>query len=486
MLPSVEITKLDGNTGVVSPSAKGILAIIAPCEKGTANLPVAVTKTTTALSTFGYGALTEAAGYVISTASKQVLLIRATASTAATYSAVTFVGTGTSVGTAGASAPLDDFGVLITIVNGGTRGVDGVTYTYSLDGGLLTSAVQSLGLATSIVIPNSGVTLNLAAGTFVAGDTYAFTTVGPKLTTGDLSTALEALRTSSQPYEGILVAGHDGVAGSITILDAWLAAREAEGKYRFFIINSRMKNSGETEAAYLTAMGTAFNASASIRGCVCADGGDLISSLPGRGLTTKRRTSLALAARLMKIDLGRDAAYVQDGPVPGFGLADANGNPKNHDEAIYPGLDDIRLTTLRTFDRRNGTYITNPKTIAANGSDYVYAQHIRTINRACEIVFDTLTGELSAGVDRNPRPGPNGEVYIAEEDARRFEALANSALSELLGDVAGVRFVLSRTDNIGTNGLITVTGDIQVSSISYIKKFKVNSSFVKSITINPT
>jgi len=482
MIPSVKVTKNDGNTGVVAPSARGVCAIIAPSEKGTANSPLSVTKASTALTTFGQGELVDYAAHIMAVAGRPVVLVRGTASTAGTYSAVTFTGTGTSVATAGATAPYDDYNVLVTIVAGGTRGVDGITYTYSLDGGLVTSAVTALGVATSIVIPNSNVTILLAAGTLVAGDTIALTTTGPRMSTADVSTALEALRVSALGWEMVVVGGHDAVKATVDAIDTWLAAREAEGKYRGFVVNARMKNAGETEAQYLTAMTTAWSATASIRGCVGADGGDLTSSIPGRGITQRRRTALALIARLMKVDYGVDAAYVGDGPVSGFGLSDANGNPKHHDELYYPGLDAIRLVTLRTFDRRNGTFITNPLTIASAGSDFVYAQHIRTMNRACELAYDVLLGQLSKGVNKNPSPGPTGEIYIAEEDAARIDALVNAALNELRGQVADIRFTLSRTDDIGANGPVTLNGDLEISPLAYAKEFNVNAAFVRTIS----
>ena len=484
MVPQARVTKTDGNTGVVAPSSRGILAIIAPAEKGPANSPVSVTKASLALSTFGTGVLTEDAAYVLATSKHPVVLVRAVASTAGAYGTVALTGTGTSVPTAGAAVPLADANALITIVNGGTRGTDGITYTYSLDGGATTSAVQSLGTATSITIPNSGVQIALAAGTLVAGDTITATVTGPKLTTGDIAAALEALRTSSLAWEFVLVDGHDATATTVSTLDAWLAAREGEGRYRGFIVNSRFKNAGETEAAYLTAMTTAWTSAASIRGCVGVDGGDLASAVPGRSSVLKRPTSLALAARLMASDYGRDAAYVKDGPVNGFALADTAGNPKNHDEALYPGLDAIRLVTLRSFDRRNGTFITNPNTIASAGSDFVWAQHIRTMNRACEIAYDVLTGELSRGVRKNPKLGPTGQVYIAEEDALKLDALVNAALNELRGQVNDLRFTLSRTDDIGSNGPALFTGDIAIESLKYAKQFDVNASFTRSIAVS--
>jgi hypothetical protein len=371
---------------------------------------------------------------------------------------------------------------VVTIVAGGTRGVAGITFTYSLDGGLTTSAVQALATASTFNVPNSGVVLAFGTGTFVAGDTFSFALTGARMTTSDLSTALEALRITSLQWELVLVGGHDATGATVTILDTWLAAREAEGRYRSFICNAVPKGV-TTEAAYLTAMNTAWSAVASIRGCVGADVGDLVSSLPGRGLTQQRPVSLALAARAAKIAYGTDPAFVADGPVTGFGLADARSNPKNHDENIYPGLDALRLVTLRSFDRKAGTFITNANVISTQGSDYVWLQHVRTMNRACEISFDVLTQQLSRGVRKSTKTGPLGEVYIAEEDAQRIEQLVNQSLTELKSQVSDLRFTLSRTDNIGSNGPVVLNGDLKVSSLSYIKEIDENASFARTVSV---
>jgi hypothetical protein len=484
MIPNARVTKNDGNTGVAAPSSQGICAIIAPCAAGVANQPASATKAGTVLTNFGLGILTEYAAHMLDVTGKPVVLVKATASTAAAYGTVAFAGTGTSVPTAGATAPVDDFDVLVEIVVGGTRGTDGITYTESLDGGKTVSAVKALGTATSIVIPNSGVTILLAAGTLVAGDTITVKTTSPRLTTADVSAALEALRVSQLRWEYLLVGGHEATATTVSILDLWLAAREAEGKFRGFIVNARPRGAAETEAEYAIAMATAFNAAASIRGHVCVDGGDVVSSVPGRGITIKRGTALALAARLMKIAYGTDASFVEDGPVAGgFTLADAVGNPNNHDEAMYPGLDDLRLVTLRSIDNKTGTYITNPNVISPIGSDFVWAQHVRTMNRACELVYAKLTGQLSRGLRKNLKPGPLGEIYVAEEDALLLDAMANADLNELRGQVTDLRFRLSRLDDVGSNGPKILSGDLEISSLVYVKGFAVNASFVRSISV---
>lgn len=484
MIPVAKITKLDGQTGTVKPSSKGICAIIAPSSIGTANQPAAYTKAGLALTDYGYGALTDDGAYIMAVSGNPVVLVKGAASTAATTGTVTTAGTGTGLAasTAAGSTPFDDFNVLVTITTGGTRGVAGIYFTYSLDGGLLTSAPQALGTGSTATLPNSGVVIAFGTGTFVAGDTISFSCTGPRMTTSDISTALEALRVSQLPYEFILVAGHDATSTTVTTLDTWLQAREAEGRFKFFLVNAAAKGV-TSEAAYLTAMTTAWAGVTSIRGCVGADVGDLVSAVPGRGVTQQRPSSLALAARVAKIAYGTDPAYVADGPLTGFGLPDTRGNPKNHDENMYPGLDALRLVSLRSFDSKAGTYITNANVISAQGSDYVWVQHLRVMNRACEIAYATLTNILSRRIAKSPKLGPNGEVYIAEEDAQRIDALVNQALSELRSQVSDLRFTLSRTDNIGANGPVVLNGNLQVSASAYAKEIDTNASFARTITV---
>jgi hypothetical protein len=483
-IPIAKVTKLDGATGVVKPSSKGIIAIIAPSEKGTANQAAMYSKASIALNDFGYGALTDDAAYIMAVSGNPVVLVKGTASTAAANGTVAHTGAGSSVVTA-TGTPLDDFNAVATIVNGGTIGVTGITLTYSLDGGVTTSAVQALGTATAFTVPNSGVTFSFAAGTVLAGQVEAFATTGPKMNNSDLVTALEALRISALPWEMVLVTGHDATATTVTTLDTWLSAREAEGRYRGFICTAVARTSAQTEAQYATAMNTAFSAAASIRGCVCADVGDVVSALPGRGITQPRPVGLALAARVADIDYGVDPAFVQVGPVSGFALADSQRQPEPPRREHVPGAS--TRSGWSRCDRsiaRRGRFITNANVISSQGSDYVWIQHVRTMNRACELAFDVLTQQLSVGVHKNPKTGSGGEVYIAEEDAQRIEQLVNQSLTELRSQVSDLRFSLSRTDNIGANGPVTLNGALKVSPLAYVKEFDTNASFVRTITVS--
>lgn len=480
MLPTVSITKSDGNTGVVRPSEEGVLAIIAPCEKGTANQPASYSRQDLTLTDLGYGPLTDFASYVMSVAKRPVVLIRGTASTAATLSAVTHTGPGTSVVTV-SGTPLDDFEAEIVITLGGTIATGPISLKYSLDGGKSYSGIISLGTATSYTIPNSGVTFAFAAGSVLTGQREQTTATGARMTNANLVTALEALRTYGGAWDAILVGGLDAAAADVATLDAWLSTREGEGKFKTAVVNSLPRAPGsQTEAQYATAMTTAWSAASSTRVVVCADAGYLQSLI--RGVRTKRPVALGLAARGMLNDISRDCAFVADGPIAGFQIADDRGNPLFHDELLYPGLDDLRLTTLRSFYGRQGAYINNPLLISPSGSDYVFWQHARVMNKACDVTFQLLTARLSQGVRKDAATG-----FIKEEDAQELEALVNAELEKQLvtpGRVSAATFVLSRNDDLTSNAGATLTGEIQISALAYIKKFNLVSRFVKTISVN--
>lgn len=488
MLQRVTVRRGDGKTGASRGSSRGICAIIAPCEKGAVDTPISAAKSGIALATFGDGALSHGDAYIRSVALKPTVLVRASASTAGSYGTVTTTGAPASspsvITTSGTAKPLLDANVIVTFLSTGVVGTAGIRYTTSLDGGVTTSAEMALGTATQIVIPYSGVTILLAAGNVAAGETVAFKATGPRLTTSDISSALEALRLSRLGWEWLHIGGHDATAATVTLLDGWLESIESMGRFRGFSANARMMNDGESPSDYQAAMTTAFANAASIRGCVGVDGGDNVGLLPLRTFNRKDPTALALTARLMKISYGTDASYVNDGPVRGFELYDELGNPKNYDEALYNGLTNQRLVSLQSRENRTGTFIADPVTIAPVGSDYVYAQHVRTMNAALEIAHFVLTGELSRGIRKDQsREGPNGEIYAAEDDLLELEALVAQAQSELRPEVSDLRFTLSREDDVGANGPVFVNGTQEVSSKVYVKGYGIDAVFTRNISI---
>jgi len=79
------------------------------------------------------------------------------------------------------AAPTGAMSVVLRVVASGTIGTAGITYEYSLDGGLTWSTTTALGTAAYVTIPGTGVRIDFSAGTLIAADRVAFTTTAPVL-----------------------------------------------------------------------------------------------------------------------------------------------------------------------------------------------------------------------------------------------------------------------------------------------------------------
>lgn len=479
MIPRVRILRQDGNTGVVRPGSIGILAIIAACADGDFNAAASHNDETLAKAEFSWGPLTEIAAHVMPETGNPVLLVRADASTAGAYGSITKVG-GTAAATAGATEPYDDFDVYLTFPTGTTAvGVAGATYRYSIDGGKTLSKVIALGTDDNIVIPDTNVTIELGTGTIVTDETIAFKTTRPLATNADLTDSLEALRTTSSPFEAVLI---DCEADDDTVADVktWLLELNKSGKFPVVFLTCRPMGASETETQYKDALAAIFEAAACVDVVVCADEADMVSVF--RGVSQVRPAGVGVAARSMAVDIGTEPAFVELGPLTGVKITDARGNSHHHNEDKFPGLDDLRLTALRTIEGYEGVYITNTNLLSPSGSDFVFLPHARTMNRAAAIAWQVLTRQLSRGVTKDPTPGPQGERYIADHAASLIETLVQDAIDPALkGKVDDLKFSISRTDNIASNQGASVSCKLESVSLTYVKEFVVSVKYVKQI-----
>src|SRR6188474_3424217 len=111
-VPSVDITKKDGGTGVVRPSSRGVLGILAAALAGEFSAG-SFARGALVLDEYEHGHMAEYAAYVLPNTKRPVVTVRADHSTVGAYGAVTVTGAGTSAITAGATEPVDGFDVVV-------------------------------------------------------------------------------------------------------------------------------------------------------------------------------------------------------------------------------------------------------------------------------------------------------------------------------------------------------------------------------------
>lgn len=494
-IPFVTLEKEDGSLGLPEQAdPTGILAILAPRMQGPSaplgpSTPVPATNRSTILANQGQGLMLEIASYTLPQTKKPVLLVPTDYSTDPLYGTFDYHGTGTLSGSVSGHSgadPVDDINATVLFVTAGTTGTSGITLQYSIDArdfddpAKVWSAVQSLGTALFFEIPDTGIRFDFITGkTVVAGDYFVCQTTGPRLTDADVLNGLSALGQSSQPWEAVLIEGIDASSTTVANADTFLEDLESRGKYRAFITGARLReqDGSESEAEYLDDMTTTWASVGSIRGSVTADGAIVTS--PNRGIDMVRKTTVPYAARLMKLAPGQDAAQVDVGNLAGTRITDPNGNLVYHDEENDPGLNDIRLTTLRRWANRAGVFVTNPLVISTPGSDYVLMQQVRCMNRACEVAYGQLVSEMSKGVFQDLKTSK-----IREDSAQAIESRVNGAMRDAIGSqVQAVAFGINR-DDVLTPPVAVLNGVVEMITLVYIKGFRVKAKLTRSITVS--
>lgn len=478
-VPSATITELDGQLGIVPPSAGNIQCIVADANAGPLDTPAVFSKPTAIVSTFGGGPLVERACRALADEDGPgyVVCVRSDRTTDGAASAVNdSATTGTSVPSVDVDPiqPWDAYEVEFVVVLGGTIGTGPITLKYSLDGGRNFSKNVSLGNANTYTVPNSGVVVNFAAGTLVTGDSFTFTTSAPKWNAADLAVSLAAVQASSQPIESVWVGGACSGTEKDTIIAA-RAASNAVGKFRTFHCETRMPGLTESDATFQASVIADFAGHKDSGVEVVSDCALVTSSVPGRIAVWQLRMPAALGVvpRYAAVEPHIDIAAKDLGPLDGVHIKDANGNPYSHDEAENPGLDDAGFTTLRSWaDKPGEAYVNNPRIQSTSGSDFVFVQYRRVMNLLRRGLKSYLESRLSKDVRVRTKGALRGRIL--ESEAKEIEAGANRALwlaakegRYISGDQTDSRFVLSRDDDI----LATSTLHYQARAVprGYIK-----------------
>ena len=449
MQPSVNETEIQAGLGVL-PAGTKALAVMGPCSGTgvTVDTPAGFGSVAALVAAAGYGDAVEMAARHITLTGNPVLFCKSGATTAAVTGSMTLTGTGTTTPTADSTnAPLGSYQVKIKIIAGGTVGVAGITYQWSVDGGRTYSATLALGTATIIALPaETGVVIALthSTNTLVAGDVISFITTGAAPNGTEIGTALTALKNTtsawdvlgiSQPIDGTLFA----------TVETAFASMSTAGKPRMYVANFRIPTEGESEATYKAAFDTAFSALGTVYGMICAGAAQVASGISGR--LYRRPVSFVVASLEASVDEQVDIADPNLGPIAGVALADANGNNVYHDESINPGLDDSRACVLRTWpDGPQGVYVNTPQIMASAGSDFTRAMFRRVMNLARRTARLYLIFRLNHPVRVNTSTG-----FILEEEALEIEAGGRAVLQAVLGGgpkASGWSMAVHRDDNL--------------------------------------
>lgn len=470
----VELTILDGGGAVVVPLAS-VQVVMGTCSSGSTAQVVATRNPNTLVNVFGYGPMVEAAAMTIAAGGTALCLKTASNTPGASSTVAPFnatgagAATGTSVVTV-TGVPYDTYYAKLLIVAGGTRGTAGITFKISLDGGRSYGPTIALGTALTYNIPNTGATLNFGVGTLVAGEYYLFKTTEPLWNTAGVQACMNALQASAYAITGwgsMHIVG-DMSGSNCTTLQGFLQTWQTGKIYSRAITSVRdaspavatWTGSGETEAAWMSAVLTDYGSTAAKRVCVCAGHYNMSSKIPTSvcGLPKYRRPlSFALASRQVQIPAQRHAGRVKDGSLTEI-VTDPAGDAVDgfvyHDERLNPGFDGAKFCSVTTRIKKKGWWIKNPNLMSDTGSVFTLLPLGQVMDIACDIVNATGTEDINEDIRLNR----NGTIFENEAIAiekRMGQALKDNMLSKNM--ISDFTVVVDRSVNVSTTSTVKVT-----------------------------
>lgn len=374
-IQDVVTTFSDGNLGASPPSAAGVTLVVGFASVPAANVPSIVPSLAAAKAT-GFGPAAEVLAHSLTEAGARCIVCVPT-TTAGTLSAVTASGGGPTVTVSG--TPYDAYTAIVKMTLGGAVGTS--KFKYSLDNGQTWSA--EITTASTYPIPDTGVTVAFAAGTYVLDETYSFTTTAPSFSTSQLGAAIDAaMNTPGMPeFSLVYVAGVTADAAACATVVAALQAKLAAAvtnPHRFIRGVVECPNVADSTVA------TAFASTVADRVSYVARYGLILSALTGR----KNLAPLGriVFARIPAKPIGKDPSQVKydgnlgTGPLPAALLSIVT-DEKN----ASVSLDGSRAVTVRTYDGKIGFYVTNWPLLSASGSDYRYLQDGQVIDEAARV-----------------------------------------------------------------------------------------------------
>lgn len=473
-IPDLTESVSDGALGFTGEPVSQIWGAVGVCSGGSTGTVYAFRDPSTVVATLGQGPLVEWLLLQLNAKRGLIYVVKVTASVAASSTVPSLTGTSPAM-TLSVGTGFDNYDGKVQIVKGGAVGTS--TFKYSLDGGDTWS--PEIVTAATYAIPNSGLTLAFAAGTYVAGDYWTWTTTAPAYSTSDFNTAVQTLLDSGNAFAYLAQIGcPDGAsdtlkvtawAGFVSAVQSKLDTAFAGHRFvRAIVDPAKVPDDATTDALIQTALASV----AAPRVMSCGSFIECLSPLTLRQY--KRPETWIIAARIRSIPLGEDPAYVGRGSLPAACKSIYN------DEAVRPARDALRLATLRRFQDLTGFFVTNANLLSAAGSDFKYWQHGAVIDEGLRLARQGILPQLSSSLRTySASQLPSGKVAgeLVDEDVTTLEREGNAKLATLVqaGACQSARVEIVRgQNNLSTQ---TINYKLRVKPLFYPKTITVEAGF---------
>jgi len=421
---------------------------------------IAISQPNTVRAALGFGDLADDVAKTLNERGGPVLCMKGSGSTAGTRSAVTQTGSASPPAITIAGTPTMRISAQVRVKVGGALGT--AQFDYTLDNWAPTvveptrSTQRVIPSGGTFVIPNTGITLTFAAGTYVKDDSYTFTCEPAHLNASDVGNVFTA---------ALAQAGFNPKIWHCT--DSYTTATEAgavatafgtqlQGAASSFRFGGGFIDLGSADTAANAKTARASISDTRISTCYGYDLTAAILPFEGYGY---RYSSCAgvLSARAARLIPSSALSRFAEGSLGGTKWVAFDG-------ATDATVDAAGISTLKSYSGAGSAYYPGNGLMAAPpGSDFQKWQYRRLMDIACSAAYFAMLPYL----DDDVRTNADGTIHTKDADqidTALAEAMAAALLRPLNargrpGLVSAVGAAVDRTNNVNlTSELITNIG----------------------------
>lgn len=484
-IPKVVLTLVEGALGIPPEQTDNVLIVFGYSSIGTVGLIYDFDQASpsTVKAQIGVGRGPQLVATLLATPNHGPVKFVPLAFTAGTNSAVSSSGTAPPVITI-TGTPHDDHSLRVEPIQTGALGVWTLRYSLDYDPKYPSQATWSAEIvsAATVVLPDTGITLTIAAGTASANNVWTATCTAPTHSNTQITDGIDLVIAAGTDFGwGWVTAANGGVsdAARMTALAATFAAvsarvdlLETAYKYVGFTLEAPSPFDPTTSGGLTTwrsAFASAIAALSHKRMMIAAGYCRRAADMTITGNAIPRRPIWTVAERLSAMPISTHLGEVKSGAARSVVSLE-------HDEEATGGLDALRLTTMRTIAGRQGFYVTRGSQFAAAGSDYSATPRLRVINTASKGLRNGALFYLNSKIIVDSSTG-----RIREDEAMAIDSDLTSQLDALLVQpqhASSVAARVSRTDAILSTSTLNVEGAVQ--PVGYGEQIPISLGFTKS------
>ncbi len=291
-------------------------------------------------------------------------------------------------------SPNNSFGIIIRITGRGT--LNTAAFKYSINGGHTFSEEQAVPLSGQFELPDTGMTVSFVPGDhgYEVDDTYSWQTTAPTLTNADVLKGINQIKGIKQEAELVHVVG-ECTADTWAMVSAMQAElQEQYHKPLMFVVEAFKMNAGESADDYAAALKEARRSVKNYQLQVVVSR-VLYSGMDGLNRDTN-------AAGIVCGLYARTAVHKSIGETAAVYLSESKvlkHLPESLDDDSIDDIDGMGYLTLRQYDGLAGYYINNARMMGPDGTDYRYAEEVRTLNKVIRETRKTALLQLQSDID---------------------------------------------------------------------------------------